>query len=81
LKRRTDDNVEEGNIGTLEDFYYKEDGQVDIIRSHGEMHLKIMEVLKKRSVIALQDDYSNWMESDKKRGKLLMVDRSDYNTH
>lgn len=44
--------------------------------------MQIMETLKKRSSIAIQDDRAAWNKSGHKRssGKLLLVDQADYNT-
>jgi hypothetical protein len=44
--------------------------------------MQIMETLKKRSSMAIQEDKNAWNKSGQKRsaGKLLLVDQADYNT-
>jgi hypothetical protein len=43
----------------------------------------MMEILNKRSVMAIQDDYSFWLSTGYKKngGKLLLVDQTDTKTH
>jgi hypothetical protein len=85
LRRHDLDNVTEDQIGTLDDFYRQEldNGDCDIYINHGEAHLAMLENMKKRSVMAFQDDFKSWSDAgrDQHRGKLLMVDPADYNTH
>lgn len=82
LKRRTRENVDDQDLGTLEDFYDKEPA-AEIMRNHGEAHLKLLEVLKRKPCMAIQDDYEGWIANGKRsdRAKLLLIDQSDYNTH
>lgn len=82
LKRRTTDNVDDHDLGTLEDFYHNEPS-AEIIRNHGEAHLKLLEVLKRNPCMAIQDDYESWSINEKSsdHAKLLLVDQGDYNTH
>ena len=41
-----------------------------------------LETLKKRSSMAIQEDYEHWKENDYHRevAKLLLIDQADYNT-
>lgn len=43
----------------------------------------MMEILNKKSVMAIQDDYSFWLSTGYKKngGKLLLVDQADTKTH
>lgn len=42
-----------------------------------------MEILNKKSVMAIQDDYNYWQSTNYKKngGKLLLVDQTDTNIH
>ena len=53
-----------------------------LTRDHLEIYQTVIEVLKKHSVMAIQDDYPSYAASGKEndRAKLLMVDQADYNT-
>ena len=47
-----------------------------------DLHVKMMEVLKKHRAITIQDDFEHWLESGKQRdyGKLFYVDQADDQT-
>lgn len=56
---------------------------VTMLRDHFEIYVSIIELLKKHSVMAIQDDpeamiKTNWQSSDV--GKPLLVDQADHNT-
>ena len=56
---------------------------VTMLRDHFEIYVGIIELLKKHSVMAIQDDFeamikTDWQESS--LGKPLLVDQADYNT-
>jgi hypothetical protein len=42
----------------------------------------MLEVLKKYSTLAIQDDYKSWVDNDRNNemAKLLLIDQADYNT-
>lgn len=74
--------MDEQDLGTLEDFYDNEPA-AEIIRNHGDAHLKLLEVLKRKPCMAIQDDFESWRLNDQMacHAKLLLIDQSDYNTH
>lgn len=72
-----------GDIGMLEDFY-AEEADVEILNGdRGGIYNQMLQTLKKRSVMAVQDDYEAWRDFGKQQdmGKVLFVDESDYQTH
>jgi predicted GTPase len=58
-----------------------EEGIVNIYRETVEQYMAILDVLKKKSSMAIQDDYELWNQVNKREaGKLLLVDQADYAT-
>jgi predicted GTPase len=58
-----------------------EEGIVNIYRETVEQYMAILDVLKKKSSMAIQDDYELWNQVNKREaGKLLFVDQADYAT-
>ena len=47
-----------------------------------DQYVAILETLKKRSTMAIQDDFEQWKKSgwSNLSGKLLLVDQADYGT-
>lgn len=69
---------------SADDFYQglAEEGQVNFIRETLDQYIQIIETLKKRSSMAINDDKNAWIAASQKRdgGKLLLIDQADYNT-
>lgn len=94
LKRKEESEKKEGDEeenkhqeeeDTLEDFYRGEieEGNVEIVKELSDVYLSMMEILKKRSTMAIQDDWRHWNKAGEipSEGKLMLVDQADYHTH
>lgn len=61
-----------------EDFYHGkvEEGMVNLFKDPIDQYVNILETLKKKSSLAIQDDKNAWLRAGQKRagGKLLLVD-------
>ena len=70
------DNLEEFYSGDIEE------GTVNVHKEPVEQFVAILEVLKKRSTMAIQDDYETWKANNcsKQFSKLLLIDQADYGT-
>lgn len=68
----------------MNDFYGGEieEGLVNVYKDPIDQYVAIIETLKKRSTMAIQDDYTYWKKTNflKSGGKLLYVDQADYGT-
>lgn len=53
-----------------------------ILKDPIDQYVQVLETLKKRSSMAIQDDFQAWVRSGKKRagGKTLLIDQADYGT-
>ena len=67
-----------------DDFYQGlvEEGSVNIYKELADQFVAILETLKKRSSMGIQDDRVAWNASGQRRegGKVLIVDQADYGT-
>lgn len=86
---RTGPNVNETVLVQGKDHVRVANDQINMIdddsiltRDHLEIYTQIIEVLKKHSVMGIQDDFPSYDATGREndRGKLLMVDQADYNT-
>ena len=75
---RTTNNYDDLQDMLLEDEY--ED--YTMVEDPIQQYITIMETLKKRSTMAINEDYENWKDNDFHRevAKLLLIDQGDYNT-
>lgn len=67
------------------DDYYQgqvEEGAVNLYKEIADQFVAIMETLKKRSTMGINDDKNAWLMSGQHRdgGKVLLVDQADYGT-
>jgi hypothetical protein len=60
-----------------------ESANVKVIENLADQYSNMMETLTKKSVMAIQDDYSYWKSSNYKKnfGKLMLIDQQDKNIH
>jgi len=65
-----------------EDYYQgrAEEGSVNIVKDAIDQYVAIVETLKKRSSLAIQDDKQAFLRSKRNGGKLLLIDQADYST-
>ena len=68
----------------LDEFYSGdiEEGTVNIYKDPVEQYVAILEILKKKSSLAIQDDFIAWSKNNysKSFGKPLLIDQADYQT-
>jgi len=59
-----------------------EEGGCAILKDTVEIYTEIIEVLKKRSVVAISDDFNAYAKGGREKNvsKLLLVDQADYDT-
>ena len=59
-----------------------DDGSIHLYQDPIDQYIAILEMLKKNSSMAIQDDYNYWKSTDFERrgGKLLLLDQADYHT-
>eukprot|EP00347_Sterkiella_histriomuscorum_P008273 403345711 len=77
LKRTNkDDNINDFYSGDIEE------GSVNVYRDPIDQYVSILETLKKRSTMAIQDDFEQWQKTSfgNTGGKLLLIDQADYGT-
>lgn len=55
---------------------------MNVYRDPIDQYVAILETLKKRSTMAIQDDFEPWKKSGftNLAGKLLLIDQADYGT-
>ena len=66
----------------VEDYYQgkAEEGSVNIVKDTIDQYVAILETLKKRSSLAIQDDKQAYLRVGRNGGKLLLIDQADYGT-
>ena len=70
-------------MGQINGSQSTESANVKVIENLADQYSHMMETLSKKSVMAIQDDYSYWKSSNYKKnfGKLMLIDQQDKNIH
>ena len=70
-------------MGQINGSQSTESANVKVIENLADQYSNMMETLTKKSVMAIQDDYSYWKSSNYKKnfGKLMLIDQQDKNIH